>query len=131
MTRKIHILLCTSILFVAACGEPHQNADQGSTSRQTAPDGKALYMTYCSSCHNPVKDATGPATIDAITRWGHDTTKLYAFIRNSTESIKTSGDNSYPAQLYNKWGKITMPSFPSLTDAQISAILAYGTQRQF
>ena len=26
-----------------------------------APDGKALFMSNCASCHNPLKDATGPA----------------------------------------------------------------------
>jgi cytochrome c551/c552 len=26
-----------------------------------APDGKALFQANCASCHNPYKDATGPA----------------------------------------------------------------------
>jgi cytochrome c551/c552 len=25
------------------------------------PDGKALFQANCAACHNPIKDATGPA----------------------------------------------------------------------
>jgi len=55
-----------------------------------APDGKALFQSNCASCHNPLKDATGPAlkNIDKTfpnKEWG------YKWIHNSSALI-ASGD---------------------------------------
>jgi len=33
----------------------------GSFTQANAQDGKALFQANCASCHNPIKDATGPA----------------------------------------------------------------------
>ncbi|RYD55299.1 MAG: c-type cytochrome [Sphingobacteriales bacterium] len=87
-----------------------------------APDGKALFQSNCASCHNPLKDATGPALkgVDARVpskEW------LYDWIHNSPKVI-ASGDK-YANDLYNKWGKTVMTPFPSLSTEEIDAIITY------
>lgn len=85
-------------------------------------DGKALFQSNCASCHNPLKDATGPALKGADTRvpskeW------LHKWVRNSSALI-ASGDK-YANEIYNKWGKTAMTPFPGLSDEEIDAIFTY------
>lgn len=87
-----------------------------------AQDGKALFTANCASCHNPIKDATGPALKGAEARWG-DKAKLHAWVRNS-QAVIASGDK-YANELYTKWGRVAMTSFPSLADEEIDAIFKY------
>lgn len=87
-----------------------------------APDGKALFMSNCASCHNPLKDATGPALKGADSRvpskeW------LYKWVHNSA-SVIASGDK-YANKVYNEWGKTAMTAFPQLSNEDIDAIFAY------
>lgn len=88
-----------------------------------APDGKALFQANCASCHNPLKDATGPALKGADTRvpskeW------LYKWVKNSA-SLISSGDK-YANDIYNKWNKTAMTAFPTLSNEEIDAIFVYA-----
>ncbi|HEY8387059.1 MAG TPA: c-type cytochrome [Parasegetibacter sp.] len=87
-----------------------------------AQDGKALFNSNCASCHHPLKDVTGPALKGSMDRWGSKE-KLHAWVRNSQAVIK-SGDQ-YAVDLFNKWNKVIMTSFPTLSDEEIDAIFAY------
>lgn len=87
-----------------------------------APDGQAIFKSNCASCHNPLKDATGPALQGADKRvpskeW------LHKWVKNSAGVI-ASGDK-YANDLYNKWGKTAMTAFPNLSDEEIDAIFVY------
>lgn len=87
-----------------------------------APDGKALFQANCASCHNPLKDATGPALkgVDARVpnkEW------LYKWIKNPA-SVLASGDK-YANDLYLKWNKTAMTAFPALSNEEIDAIITY------
>jgi cytochrome c551/c552 len=87
-----------------------------------APDGKALFLSNCASCHNPLKDATGPALQNMdktfpTKEWG------YNWIHNSSAVI-ASGDPTAVA-IYNKFNKTAMTSFPQLSKEEIDAILSY------
>ena len=87
-----------------------------------APDGKALFMSNCASCHNPLKDATGPAlqNIDKTfpsKEWG------YEWIHNSAKLI-ASGDKT-AVDIFNKFNKTAMTAFPQLSTEEIDAILKY------
>ncbi|GAA4464843.1 c-type cytochrome [Nemorincola caseinilytica] len=87
-----------------------------------APDGKALFMSNCASCHNPLKDATGPALkgINATfpsKQWGYD------WVHNSAKLI-AAGDKT-AVDIYNKYNKAAMTPFPQLTEEEIDAIFAY------
>ncbi len=87
-----------------------------------APDGQALFKSNCASCHNPLKDATGPALQGVESRvpskeW------LHKWVHNSAGLI-ASGDK-YANDIFNKWGKIPMTPFPNLSEEEIDAIFTY------
>lgn len=88
----------------------------------SAQDGKALFTTNCASCHSVHKESTGPALAGVEDRWPNKA-NLYSWIRNSAAFLKT-GDK-YANDLYNKYNKIAMNQFPSLTDEEIGAIITY------
>ena len=43
------------------------------------PDAKAIFMADCASCHNPIKDAVGPALQGALARWDDDRNGIKSF----------------------------------------------------
>lgn len=46
-----------------------------------APDGKALFQANCAACHNPLKDATGPA-LQGISGRAPSKEWIYSWIKN-------------------------------------------------
>jgi cytochrome c551/c552 len=98
-----------------------------------AQDGKALFQGDCASCHNPIKQVTGPA-LKGVTSRVPDQKLLHAWIRNNA-AVLASG-NKYFNDLYAQYNKTPMNTFPQITDAEIDAILKYvetypdpGTQK--
>lgn len=89
-------------------------------------DGRVLFQNNCASCHAVNKELTGPA-LQGIRQRVTDEALLHAWIRNS-KKVLADGD-PYFTELYNKWNKVAMNTFPSLTDAEIKAILDYVDQR--
>ena len=87
-----------------------------------AQDGKALFQSNCASCHNPVKQLTGPA-LKGVQGRVPDQKLLHAWIRNN-QKVLASGDK-YFNDLYVQFGKTPMNVFPQLTDPEIDAILKY------
>ncbi len=87
-----------------------------------AQDGKALFQANCASCHNPIKQVTGPA-LKGVTARVPDQKLLHAWIRNNAQ-VLASG-NKYFTDLYAQYNKTPMNLFPTLTDAEIDAILKY------
>ena len=92
------------------------------TTAFAAPDGKALFQSNCATCHNPIKDATGPALkgVDARVpskEW------LYDWVHNPMGKVG-SGDK-YAVDIYNKWNKTAMTAFPNLSTEEIDAIVKY------
>jgi cytochrome c553 len=87
-----------------------------------AQDGKALFQSNCASCHNPIKQVTGPA-LKGVTSRVPDQKLLHAWIRNNT-AVLASG-NKYFNDLFVQFSKTPMNTFPQLTDAEIDAILKY------
>lgn len=88
----------------------------------SAQDGKALFNTNCASCHAIDKNLTGPALRGVEDRWA-DKELLHEWIHNSSAVI-AKGD-PYAVNLFNEYGKVTMPGFPQLSTAEIDAILSY------
>src|ERR1700732_3835146 len=87
-----------------------------------AQDGKALFLSNCASCHNPIKVVTGPA-LKGVTERVPDKKLLHDWIKNN-QKVLASG-NPYFTGLYNQFNKTPMNVFPTLTDAEIDAILKY------
>ncbi len=84
--------------------------------------GKTLFSNNCASCHNPIKDGTGPA-LQGVTSRVPDKALLHSWIKNNT-AVLASG-NKYFNDLYKSRGGAAMNTFTSLTDAEIDNILAY------
>jgi cytochrome c551/c552 len=87
-----------------------------------APDGKALFENNCASCHNPIKDATGPA-LQNVDKTFPSKDWVYNWVHNSGAVI-ASGDK-FAVDLYNKWNHTQMTQFPQLSKDDIDAILKY------
>ena len=89
-----------------------------------AQDGKALFSQNCASCHALDKRLTGPALKGAEDRWGGNRKNLHAWIKNSSNYLKT-GDK-YANDLLKEYNGTQMTAFEgALDDKQIDAILDY------
>ena len=88
-----------------------------------APDGKALFMSNCASCHNPIKKSTGPA-LQNIRGSLPGGDWVYKWVRNSAALI-ASGD-AEAVRVYNEYNKTAMTAFPQLSNEEIDAILKYA-----
>ena len=86
-----------------------------------AQDGKALFMNNCASCHNPIKDGTGPA-LQGVTKRVPDQKLLHDWIHNPPAVLATG--NPYFTALFKQRG-VMMTPFTSLTTKDIDAILKY------
>ncbi len=86
------------------------------------PDGKALFQSNCASCHNPIKDATGPA-LQGVSARVPSKEWLHNWVHNSGGLI-AKGD-PYANKVYKDWGMIPMTPFPNLTNEEIDAIIDY------
>jgi mono/diheme cytochrome c family protein len=87
-----------------------------------APDGKALFQANCATCHNPLKDATGPALQGVkanwpTPEWGYD------WIHNPSGMI-ASGDK-HANEVFAKYKPTVMTAFPNLSKEDIDAIIKY------
>jgi mono/diheme cytochrome c family protein len=125
MKRSIFI----ATLFLTSClGGPNKSDKQSdkqsnitNTQADMIADGRSLFMQKCATCHAVNVALTGPALKGVTARWS-DKQLLYSFIHNSQKVI---AEDAYSKDLYNKWNKVQMTSFESLTDKNIEAILAY------
>lgn len=98
------------------------NAQEGDPAK-----GKSLFNTNCAACHQLDKKMTGPALRNVETRLadeqGLDREWLSAWIRNSSGLVK-SGD-AYAKKIFNEFNGTAMTAFPTLSDQDISDLLAY------
>ena len=93
-----------------------------SPANDSASKGRTLFMTNCASCHAINKRLTGPA-LAGINERIADKNLLRDWIRNNKKVLESGND--YFNALYKQYGKVSMNSFPNLTDEDIDAILAY------
>ena len=93
----------------------------GSQNSLFAADGQTVFRTYCSSCHKPDVDFTGPALKGARQRepskdW------VYKWVANTTTMVQT---DPYAKQLFAKYGSVMTP-FPDLKKEDIDAVLDWA-----
>lgn len=84
-------------------------------------EGRQLFVNNCSSCHDLFNEGVGPALKGISYRQGIEWN--FSFIRNSSKRI-AKGD-IYAVQLFEKYNRVEMPSFPEMSDEQIWEILKY------
>ena len=87
--------------------------------------GKVLFQDQCASCHALGKDFTGPDLAHVMKRFRPYMSEgfhPYNFTRNPAVVMEHYG---YYRCLKNKFGRVMMPAFPSLTIADLDNIFAY------
>ncbi|QJW91863.1 c-type cytochrome [Spirosoma taeanense] len=111
---------------VAAAGGGPAAATPAPSGGGDAEKGKALFTNNCAQCHAVTEEVVVGPGLKGIMQRTPGREWLHKWIRNSSAVI-ASGD-PYANQVFNKFQKIQMSSFPNLTDADIDGILAYIDQ---
>ncbi len=95
-----------------------------SSNKGFAQNGQQLFQQNCASCHHPTKRLTGPALAGVETRgpWT-DKANLHAWVKNPAGFAKTD-KTGYADNLIKEYGTLMTP-FPTLSDADIDAIIEY------
>ena len=108
MTSKLTLLLLSLIVFSAI--------------HLSAQDGKALFTSKCASCHNPLKDGTGPALggLEERHKWA-DHKELQKWINNPGGYMSK---DSYTQGLKARFGSM-MTGFPDIALKEVDAIVSY------
>ena len=90
-------------------------------------DGKIIYQSKCASCHNVLKETTGPALGDVLEKseW-RNKASLYDYIRYPAKYDKYK----YIKSSRKKYG-VSHVGFPTLTDKEIDAIFWYVSYSQY
>lgn len=99
------------------------SAEQAPSSVKSPAQGQTLFYQQCAGCHALATDAIGPP-LGGVTKL-LSTSQLVEWIRNPAQVLAT-GDARANA-LFRRY-KVPMPPFAHLTDAEITAILAYVEQ---
>jgi cytochrome c2 len=84
--------------------------------------GKKLFKSNCASCHNKYKDMTGPSLVNISERIPSDQW-FTDWVKNNV-ALRNSGD-AYANEIYNKWNKASMNTFPALKDEDMAALLVF------
>lgn len=94
-----------------------------------AKKGEKLFKTNCTACHALDKQVIGPALGGVVerlkTEQNLDEQWLAKWIKDS-KALRESGDK-YANEVFEKFNKVEMTAFPSLSDQDIADILEYTT----
>lgn len=113
-----YLVICSLAFCMFSFSAHHVYAD--------AQRGKQLFQQNCAQCHNPLRDATGPALYGKENEVPGGRKWIYNWVHNSSAVI-ASGDK-YAVNLFNQWNHVQMPPFPQLTNQDIDDILDYIKQ---
>ncbi|MDZ4847298.1 MAG: c-type cytochrome [Chitinophagales bacterium] len=101
------------------------------TPSEAVQSGEKIFKANCASCHKVASKMVGPALVGAEKRWiaagdyngisGRDW--LTKWIKNSQEVIKEG--YPYANKIYNEYNKSLMTAFTTLTDEDVTNVLAY------
>jgi mono/diheme cytochrome c family protein len=113
IVKTLFFSILVSTLIAAGNSSYAQDADAA---------GRALFQSNCATCHNPIKQITGPP-LKGVRERVPNNQLLHDWIHNN-QKVLASG-NPYFTALYNQFNKYPMTPFQGLTDAEIDAILKY------
>ena len=85
--------------------------------------GKELFTNNCAQCHAASADVVVGPGLKGVRQRTPGDEWLKKWIRNS-QAVVASGDK-YGVDVFNKYSKIAMSSFPNLKDQDITDILDY------
>ncbi len=124
----ITLLLLFLSLFVSlpSNGQDKPAAGAAGADPEKVAEGAKLFEANCKACHAVHDVVVGPALKDVDKR--RPIAWIVNFVHNSQKVI-ASGD-PYAVELYNKFGKAEMKSFPELSEDQIKNIVAYIVEEE-
>ena len=124
--KKIISIIPTFLLtlpyLISSCNSD-TSIDNSSISTDTAiiAAGEASFNKNCSGCHNFRQDGIGPQlggiTTEISAEWIHN------FISDSRKMIESRDERA--VQLFKKYKRAVMPSFATLKDDEVNAIIAF------
>jgi len=100
------------------CGNALMGHAAANGSDSTFVDGKAIFQSNCASCHNPVKDATGPALADI------NSFRSQEWICRFLTKPKFIPDDKRAINLRKQYGLSCM-KFPQLNCEEVLAVVRF------
>ena len=91
--------------------------------------GEALFKSKCATCHQPLKNSTGPKLYQVREKWASGGAKegsIYTWVNNWQNAVAT---DPYAAEV-SKWSPTAMSVFPDLKKEEIDAILDWVDTQQ-
>ena len=117
------VLLAVSLLLTTSASIYAQDL------KGDAKKGEALFKTNCSACHALDKQLVGPALGGVVDRLKTEQNLgvdwFQKWIRDN-KALRASGDK-YANEVFEKFKKVEMTQFPSLSDQDVADILEYTT----
>ncbi len=92
-----------------------------------AQKGETLFKNNCSACHNVNEETLVGPGLKGVEKRTPGKEWLYKWIHNSS-AVVASGDK-YGTDIFNKFNKLPMQSFPDLTNEEIDNILKYVAEK--
>ncbi len=129
---SVAVFLCLTLLISSNQVKAQDSTASGATAAAApagggdADKGKTLFTNNCAQCHAVTGEKIVGPGLKGIEERAPSRDWLYKWIRNSSALVAT-GD-PYANQVFNANGKVQMPNFPSLSDADIDGILTYIDQ---
>ena len=126
---RILVFLFALGVFLASCAGENKGKSPSSipsisrSSNSLVDRGRSIFMANCSSCHNMTQDMAAIHLAGVIGRWNGDTNSIKTFIKNPLKMLEEKNSHAMAAYKYSE--PVVMPSFPNLTDGELTAILAY------
>lgn len=120
-TSLVVFFLSLAFNFELMAQDASKKPDGAAVDQAVIDQGSSLFKQNCTTCHAINDVVVGPALKDVHKR--RQLPWIVSFIHNSTKVI-ASGDQ-YAVDLYNKYNKTQMTSFPNLSEAEISSIVEY------
>ncbi len=117
------VLLAVSLLLTTSASIYAQDL------KGDAKKGEALFKTNCSACHALDKQMVGPALGGVVDRLKKDQNLGVDWFQKwikDNKALRASGDK-YANEVFEKFKKVEMTQFPSLSDQDVADILEYTT----
>ena len=117
------VLLAVSLLLTTSASIYAQDL------KGDAKKGEALFKTNCSACHALDKQLVGPALGGVVDRLKKDQNLGVDWFQKwikDNKALRASGDK-YANEVFEKFKKVEMTQFSSLSDQDVADILEYTT----
>jgi cytochrome c551/c552 len=88
-------------------------------------DGEKLFKANCASCHNPVKNATGPKMQGVLQKWtdAGEEELIYKWVQNPSE-LYNSGKSKMAKAIWD-WSPTAMTPQGHLSREEVESIFTY------